>query len=209
MHPAIAQVEAYWHGLRESRALPLRSDIDPRGIRRALEYTFILEKIAPGLGRFRLAGQHLNELMGMEVRGMPLTSLFEPEARRDVTDHLTRVFEAPEGVVMQLGSTRSIGRPALFGELLLLPLKSDLGDVSRALGCLVTKGDVGRAPRRFSVNHVRVTPLITQPETTTEVVEPPRPKRREVNYAETREPYTPPRPPVRGRPKLRLVKSDD
>ena len=37
--------------------------------------------MAPSVARFRLAGAHLSELMGMEVRGMPMTALFLPDAR--------------------------------------------------------------------------------------------------------------------------------
>ena len=47
----IAEVEAYWEALRGVRMMPLRSEIDPRGIERALDHTFILERIAPGLAR--------------------------------------------------------------------------------------------------------------------------------------------------------------
>ncbi len=64
----INEVEAYWYGLRSGRVVPFRSEIDPRGIERALPYTFILERIAPGLARFRLAGSHLNDLLGMSAR---------------------------------------------------------------------------------------------------------------------------------------------
>ena len=70
----IAEVEAYWEALRGSRLMPTRAEIDPRGIEQALEYAFIVERIAPGIARLRIAGSHLNELMGMEVRGMPLTA---------------------------------------------------------------------------------------------------------------------------------------
>ena len=49
------------------------------------------------------------------------------------------------------------GRPQLHGRMLILPLKSDLGDVTRALGCLVTAGESGRGPRRFDLldEHLR------------------------------------------------------
>ena len=57
--------------------MPRRAEIDPRGIENALEYAFILERIAPGMARIRLAGIHLSDLMGMEVRGMPLTSFID------------------------------------------------------------------------------------------------------------------------------------
>ncbi|MEZ5686504.1 MAG: PAS domain-containing protein [Paracoccaceae bacterium] len=51
-----AELRAYWEGLRQGRqAVPSRAEVDPRGIDRALEYSFILERVAPGMGRFRLS----------------------------------------------------------------------------------------------------------------------------------------------------------
>ena len=35
--------------------------------------------------------------------------------------------------------------------MLLLPLKSDLGDVTRAMGAIVTDGAIGRNPRRMVI----------------------------------------------------------
>ena len=157
-HPAVSQVEAYWEGLRGARTAPLRSEVDPRGIDRALEHAFILERIAPGLARFRLAGMHLNELMGMEVRGMPLTSFFTPDARQAVTEALGHVFEQPAKAEFELQGERGSG--GLPGQMILLPLHSDLGDVSRALGCLVTQGQIRRSPQRFDVAQTRLVPLV-------------------------------------------------
>lgn len=158
-HPAMAQIEGYWEGLRRGRPVPLRAEVDPRGIDRALEYAFILERIAPGVARFRLAGMHLNDLLGMEVRGMPLTAFFNPEARRQVTDALEHLFEEPAKVRFHLSSEAGFGRPEMTGSLVLLPLKSDLGDISRALGCLVTDGDPGRTPRRFDLDRTEIRAL--------------------------------------------------
>ena len=147
----IAQIEAYWEAVRGTRLLPKRSDIDPRGIEQALENAFILERIAPGIARLRIAGSHLNDLMGMEVRGMPLTSFFAPEARATISDLLEVVFQTPAMSTLRLVSPAAGGRPALEARMILLPLKSDLGDVSRVLGCFVSKGDMGLAPRRFEI----------------------------------------------------------
>src|SRR6056297_1889540 len=155
-HPALAQVEGYWDALRQGRPVPFRSEVDPRGIDRALEYAFILERIAPGMARFRLAGMHLNDLMGMEVRGMPLTSFFEPESRRTVSDALEGVFEQPAVARLDLGGEAGFGRSPLEGRLLLLPLKSDFGEITRVLGCLGTHGPIGRTPRRFHVTAAQV-----------------------------------------------------
>ena len=149
--PVLATLEGYWRDLRGERLLPARSEVDPRRIEDALEYAFVLERIAPGTARFRLAGMHLNELMGMEVRGMPLTAFFVPEARKRISAALEQVFDAPAIARLSLTGETGIGRPAMEARLLLLPLKSDFGDVSRALGCLSSIGPVGRTPRRFSV----------------------------------------------------------
>ena len=97
-YTAVAQVEAYWEALRGMNQLPKRSQIDPRGIEMALENTFILERIAPGIARLRIAGGHLNDLMGMEVRGMPLTALFCQPARRGLSDLLEEANPRCRGV---------------------------------------------------------------------------------------------------------------
>ncbi|WP_375172924.1 PAS domain-containing protein [Pseudooceanicola sp.] len=156
----LREVEGYWDALRAGRLVPRRSDIDPRGIERALEYAFVLERIAPGLGRLRIAGSHLTDLLGMEVRGMPLSALFAAGTRGGISEVLEQVFSDPAKAELQLTSDRSLGKPALEGRMILLPLKSDLGDITRVLGCLVTQGRIGRAPRRFEIAGVEVRPLL-------------------------------------------------
>lgn len=209
--PLVKEVEAYWHALRGDQPVPLRSDIDPRGIERALEYAFVIERIAPGMARFRLAGMHLNDLMGMEVRGMPLTSFFAPTFRKEISEALELLFEGPQIVEVQLSAERGIGKPPLDAKLLLLPLRSDLGDISRALGCLVSIGEIGRTPRRFDVVETRLTAL-TKPAVQTPTVaveETPVVTRGDVpGFAEEAADFDfPDDTPVRRRPNLRLVSS--
>ncbi|WP_156874899.1 PAS domain-containing protein [Sulfitobacter alexandrii] len=150
-YAAIAQVEAYWEALRGARMVPKRSEIDPRGIEGALENAFIVERVAAGIARLRIAGSHLNDLMGMEVRGMPLTALFAPSSRQTVSKTIEEVFQAPGTATFHLVAPGTEGRPEGEARMILLPLKSDLGDVSRLLGCIVFKGTIGLAPRRFEV----------------------------------------------------------
>ncbi len=159
LFPVINQVEAYWQGLRMGRIVPQRSEIDPRGIERALEYTFVLERIAPGLARFRLNGMHLNDLLGMEVRGMPFTSFFTPTARIMVTDTLEAVFDGPQVAELTLTAERGFGKPPMDAKVILLPLRSDLGEITRIIGCLVSMGPIGRTPRRFDVADVKMKTL--------------------------------------------------
>lgn len=158
----VEHLRAYWDGLRKGRLVPSRTDIDPRGIETTLHYTYIIERIAPGMGRFRVAGMHLNDLMGMEVRGMPLSSMFEPAARKGLSDACEAVFNGPAIAEFDLRSDGGVGRPPLQAKLLILPLSSDLGDISRAMGCLVCEQapeDLGRAPRRFVTDRVTLEEL--------------------------------------------------
>ncbi|WP_038131063.1 PAS domain-containing protein [Thioclava indica] len=156
------ELRAYWEGLRKGRAVPPRSEVNPRGIERALEFSFILERVAAGMGRFRLAGMHLNDLMGMEVRGMPLSALFAPDGRKKIAEITEAVFTDPAIAEVELCAETGIGKPEMMARLLILPLTSDFGDVSRALGCLVAEGEIGRTPRRFEVAGLRMSSIETQ-----------------------------------------------
>ncbi|GAW34945.1 PAS domain protein [Roseovarius sp. A-2] len=152
-------LHAYWSEARRGHDVPNRADIDPRRIEPLLSNAFIAERIAPGVTRLRVAGMHLSEIMGMEVRGMPLSCLISPPARDAFALHLVDLFDGPATLRMELRSKGGLARSDLPATLVMLPLRSDLGDVSRALGCLVTRGPLGRTPRRFEIAACRVSPL--------------------------------------------------
>ncbi len=145
------EVHRYWDALRGERLLPLRSEVDPRGIEGALDSAFVVERIAPGIARFRLAGSHLVDLMGAEVRGMPLSVLFAGGSRPALAEAVEGVFSGPETLRLTLSGERGLARPTMAAQMILLPLRSDLGDVTRALGCLASEGPIGRAPRRLVI----------------------------------------------------------
>lgn len=163
LFPALGQLEAYWEGLRDGRLLPTRSEVDPRGIASVLEFAFVLEKIAPGLARIRLAGMHLNELMAMEVRGMPVTAMFLPAARREMQQVLETVLDMPAAVRLSLSGDTGLTRRPLEGQMMLLPMRSDDGAPTRILGALQTRGEIGRGPRRFSIRDVETKPVLVAP----------------------------------------------
>jgi len=150
---------AHWRACRRGDDVPMRADIDPRAIEPLISSAFVAERIAPGVARLRVAGAHLSDLMGMEVRGMPLATFIEPRDRDGFAMRVVDLFDGPAILRLALRGRRGLGRPALGGTLMLLPLRSDLGDISRALGCLVTDGPAGRAPRRFAVTGAETLPL--------------------------------------------------
>lgn len=145
------EMRAYWEALRGPRPAPRRAEIDPRGMEGALPYAFILDRIAPGVARFRLAGSHLADLMAMEVRGMPVSACIAPGSRAALAGRIERCLRGIEPGELVLSAETGFSHPPLEGRLLLLPLLSDAGEVNRLLGCLVTQGRIGRAPRRFDI----------------------------------------------------------
>ena len=161
---ACALVESYWDNLCREGALPLRSAIDPRGIEDALNYAFILESIGTGIARIRIAGMHLNELIGMEVRGMPISSFVTPASREAFARVLVSALKSPAKMQLSLTAEeapRTGGKP-LTARMLLLPLADDEGRVNRILGCLETKGQFGQKPHRFELTSVKKTSLTSQ-----------------------------------------------
>jgi len=193
---ALQEVRAYWEALREGGALPRRDAIDPRGMAGALDRVFLVERIAPGIARFRLAGMIFNDLMGMEVRGMPLSALVDPDSRGRFAEVLEPVFCGPQVLELSLEAERGIGRPALSARMLLLPVTGLRGEPLLALGCLCLTGEPGRSPRRFAIAGERREELPALPKPAPVAV---------TGFAETAAAFHP-RPP-RGKPLLRLVSS--
>lgn len=207
-YSAIAQVEAYWEGLRQGRLMPKRSEIDPRGIEGALEHAFILERIAASVARLRIAGSHLSDLMGMEVRGMPITSFVNPPSRRQLSDALEEVFQRPATCELRLAADERQQAP-FVARMILLPLKSDFGDVSRILGCLVAHGGTGRGAVRFDITGSTVRRLgrsdtLPEADGPSERAPAPTPQAMSEDAAPFRH-----KSPAGKVPYLRLIKTDD
>ncbi|WP_425090324.1 PAS domain-containing protein [Tropicimonas sp. S265A] len=149
----------YWQGLRPDGGLPARGDIDPRRIEGALPYAFVLERLAPGVARLRVAGGHLTDLMGMEVRGMPLSALFQHPDRNKLMGLMDKMFTTPRALELELSARADRDRQVVHAEMMILPLLDDQGMVTRALGCLVGRGAFPNPPYRFHIDAARETDI--------------------------------------------------
>lgn len=194
-HAVLAELLDHWESLRAGRIAPLRSEIDPRRIENVLRHAFILERTAGFESRIRIAGMTLCELMGMEIRAMPATALIAPESRETFSELLTRLFAQPEIIELQLEDARG----GMRAEMMLLPMKSDRGEIARILGCLVAEGEATAPPHRFHITGHSATRIIAHAE--------PQPAGAPMaaGFAEAAQPFTP-APKRRMRPHLRLVK---
>lgn len=158
----LAELESYWRDLRGARALPARTDVNPAAIDAILPHAFVAERVAPQVARLRVAGSRLNDLLGMEARGMPLCTFFGPEGRAALGPLLARLFDAPAIVEIAVDGSRGLLRGRVSGRLILLPLTDGHGHVSRAIGALLCDGATGRGPVRLGLAEggaIRIEPV--------------------------------------------------
>jgi len=132
-HATSRELFAYWNRIRGSDAAPRRTDIEPGDIRRVLPDTFILEVIAAGNQRVRLAGTRMCSLYGREIKGGNFLDLWSPEHRITVAGAAERVVEDATGVVLEAELVSMRGR-SVSCEFLLLPLRHGVGTHDRILG---------------------------------------------------------------------------
>lgn len=148
----IDELTAYWETLRDGGDVPPRSNVDPRAIQKVLKNAFILERIAPGIARLRVSCNTLTDLMGMDMRGMPITSLITRESHEGFGHILEDVFSGPAIGKLELSSGGGFRKSGLKAEMLLLPLKSDKGEVNRILGAITCNGPISKEPQRFELD---------------------------------------------------------
>jgi hypothetical protein len=153
----LSSLKSYWDRLRAGRVAPYRAEIDPRQFESALENMFIIEKLAPDNMRIRLAGMKICEMMGMEVRGMQ-PAYFIQEADRQRFDRLLNVVMSEPAVIeLKLEAPGRVG--TCEAAMLLMPLRSDFGDINRVMGGISGRGDMFATPAVFTIRDVAVLPI--------------------------------------------------
>jgi len=186
----IRQVEAYWTALCQGTRLPRRSEIDPKAIFDALKHTFIIERIAPGIARIRVAGQALHRTTGLDLWGMPLTCLFTPAGRTALHSVCERLFDAPATLTLRLGVA---GSDTLAAHMVLLPLTDDSGQINRAIGVLVDTGTQNSTAVRYDIADSELRQIEAQGLAKEAVT----PAEKAQGFAETQAPFTPKRAHLR------------
>ncbi len=137
---ALQELEAYWRELGGARRIPVRTQVEPARIDAILPQSFILEHVAAGVARMRVVGQALSALSESELRGMPLSALFDVESRPALQVWLTRVFKGPALVELPLRQSAGFLRGIRSGRMLILPLLGAEGAVTRAIGAVMLDG---------------------------------------------------------------------
>lgn len=157
--PAREAVERHWAAIRGKDGVPARDDLDPAQMIDALDRLLLVERIAPRQARIRIAGQRVNDLLGMDLRGMPLSCLIAPPARSWLGDCLEALFDTPAQVDLGLAGPRGPLQQRMAAELVMLPLRDRDGTVSRALCYADLPEHVGPAPLRLEISGERRNPV--------------------------------------------------
>ena len=140
---ALQELEAYWRELGGARRIPVRTEVEPARIDAILPQAFILEQVAPGIARMRVVGQSLSVLSGHDLRGAPLSALFDVESRPALQGWLLRVFRGPALVEIPLRQSGGFLRVAKTGRMIILPLMGAEGAVTRAIGAVTMESGWG------------------------------------------------------------------
>ena len=148
-HATSRELFAYWNRIRGSEPAPRRSDIEPGDIRRVLPDTFILEVIAAGNHRVRLAGTRMCSLYGREIKGSNFLDLWSDEDRATIAGAAERVSEDAAGVVIEVDLFSARDR-SVTCEFLLLPLRHGVTSHDRILGSCA----VHRRPYWFGTDRI-------------------------------------------------------
>jgi len=156
--PILEGLKSYWENLRAGRVAPYRSEIDPREFKHALENMFILEIVGDKNIRVRLAGMKMCEMMGMEVRGMSPRAFMMPGDRSNFDEAILNVVATPTVTEFAMETVDYNGRSGT-AYVLMMPLRSDFGEITRILGCITDTGDNYEAPVRMRITRMKSEPI--------------------------------------------------
>lgn len=162
-HQTTKALHAYWEELRDGRFTPLRSEVEPTEISALLPNTFILERNGGEEARFRMTGDAVCDLIGIELNGMNLGSIWADASRGRISQLIEGVTSAPAtGVVA--GKSPAVGAiDGTLAEFCFLPLRADSGEINRIIGsAVVVEGERvwrGPEPRLFNALDLRLSAI--------------------------------------------------
>lgn len=161
-HPVLGVLETYWRTLRLGTDAPDRDKIDPSAIDTALPWTFMLQSNGHGRARVRVAGQKIHDLMGLDPRGMMISSLFAAQDHEHLATMVQTSLDEPALVSLPLVADKRLLKPAVEATIMFLPLSDTSGHVTRILGALVGDSTARLKGRKLRIEAslpARVEPL--------------------------------------------------
>lgn len=125
----------YWNDVRDGRLAPRRFDIEPAHLSEVLPDTFMLERIASSIYRYRLAGTRICDQFRTEFRGVNFLDGWPAEDTDTLARDLSTISEQGGVGLFTIEARNLNGGTAQF-EILVLPLVHTEGRVDRYLGSI-------------------------------------------------------------------------
>jgi hypothetical protein len=130
----------YWSRLRRGQIVPDQADIEPRAIKWALPFVFILEADNPGRPVYRLAGTGLCRRFGFELKGTSFLSHWDGPSAAEVCALLRRALDWRCPISLHSsGSNTRAGMIEL--ETILAPISTNGRKPSRFIGMTQVFGE--------------------------------------------------------------------
>ncbi|MGQ0674138.1 MAG: PAS domain-containing protein [Hyphomicrobium sp.] len=134
-HKTTKHLFTYWNDVRDGRLAPRRFDIEPAQISEVLPDTFMLERIARSIYRFRLAGTRICDQFQSEFRGVDFLEGWSPEDTTTLERQLAAISDQG-GVGLFAIEARTVGGESVPFEIVILPLVHTDGMIDRFLGAV-------------------------------------------------------------------------
>jgi hypothetical protein len=145
MHLVEQIVARQWQAKRCQGGIPARKDIVPQQMEGALDHMFLLSYGVGGLARFRVIGQELQNLMGMDPRGMPIQAVFNDTCRPEVAKAMHTLFSSP----LHLHMAARIYGTAAPAQMRFWPLNGPHQTLNRAIGTVIVQAPPALLPAKL------------------------------------------------------------
>jgi hypothetical protein len=136
-HKNSIEIFNYWDQIRGPHDAPLRTQMEPAAVSRALSELFILETTPSDMPRFRLAGTRICSIFGRELRGESFASLWGGSQPDDPVRIANGVMAHAVPALINATGYSISGRHLAF-EVVMMPLRSSREGqgCDRLLGCM-------------------------------------------------------------------------
>lgn len=131
----------YWSRLRQGRAVPDQTEIDPRAIKRLLSYAFILDCEHQARPVYRLAGTALCERFGVEMKGTGFLTHWDAELALSLSSLLKQGLRQRRPLCLSSVATTATGNGMAELETVLTPMSFKGGEPRRFFGLVQLLSD--------------------------------------------------------------------
>jgi len=151
----LSNIERDWRQMCGPELRPSHVALDMLQMDDTLPHAIMLKRTGPGSSRIRVAGQKVHDLYRSDLAGRRFETLFGDATSETVAELVEAAFTLPAITSFGVQAQRSLGRRPVRGQVILLPMRDPLGDITRLLGAIVTDGTPCPRHLRFEIDNTQ------------------------------------------------------